>query len=121
MDAGSTSVPKVYIGLTETSFKQRYANHLMSFRRNKYENRTELSKYIWRLKHEGKGFHVDWNILRRVPAYSSLSTQCDLCLTEKLMIFTVDKSSLLNKRPEIVSNCRHQNKFSLSNFLGGVT
>ena len=116
-----TSASKVYIGSAETPFKQRYANHLMSFRHDRYENQTELSKYIWRLKREGKGFNVDWDILRRAPAYSSLSKRCDLCLTEKLMILSADKSSLLNKRSEIVSKCRHQNKFYLSNFVGGVT
>ena len=116
-----TSAQKVYIGSTETPFKHRYANHLMSFRHEKHGNRTELSKYIWSLKREGKNFRVDWDILKRAPAYSCLSKRCELCLTEKLMILSADRSTLLNKRTEIVSKCRHQNKFYLSNFVGGVT
>ena len=113
--------PKVYIGSTETPFKQRYANHTMSFRHEKHENRTELSKYIWKLKREGTIFRVDWDILKRAPAYSCLSKRCGLCLTEKLMILSADKTTLLNKRSELVSKCRHQNKFCLARFVGGVT
>ena len=121
VETEGTPAPKVYIGSTETPFKQRYANHLMSFRHERYKNRTELSKYIWDLKREGKTFRVGWDILRKTPAYSNLSKRCDLCLTEKLMIISADKSTLLNRRSEIISKCRHENKFYLSNFVGGVT
>ena len=103
------------------SFKQRYANHLMSFRHEQYGNGAELSKYVWRLKRDGKIFRASWDILRKASAYSNLSKRCDLCLTEKLMIISADKSTLLNRRSEIISKCRHQNKFYLSNFVGGVT
>ena len=56
----------------------------------------------------------------KAPAYSNLSKRYDLCLTEKFsyMIISADK---LNKRSEIILKCRHQNKFYLSNFVGGVT
>ena len=121
VETDGNRAPKIYIGSTETPFKDRYANHLMSFRHEKYGNRTELSKYIWDLKLEGKIFRVSWDILRKAPAYSNLSKRCDLCLTEKLMIISADKSTLLNKRSELISKCRHQNKFYLSNFVGGVT
>ena len=88
-------------------YLQRYANHLMSFRKEMYENQTELSKYIWSLKRDGNNFRVGWEVLRKAPAYSCLSKQCDLCLTEKLMILYSNKSLLLNKRSEIISKCRH--------------
>ena len=101
-----TRAPKIYIGSMETSFKQRYVNHLMSFRHEKYGNQTELSKYIWDLKREGKIFRVSWDILRKAPAYSNLSKRCDLCLTEKLMVISADKSTILAKRSEIISKCR---------------
>ena len=41
---------KIYIGLSENSFKERYRNHTKSFRHDKYKNETVLSKYIWDLK-----------------------------------------------------------------------
>ena len=33
----------------------------MSFKHEKYEDWTELSKYIWGLKREGKIFYVSWD------------------------------------------------------------
>ena len=36
------------IGLTDTDFKARFANHNQSFRSVVHSNRTELSKYVWR-------------------------------------------------------------------------
>ena len=38
-----------YIGLA-TNFKDRYGNHMSSFRRTNRRNETELSKHIWTLK-----------------------------------------------------------------------
>ena len=93
----------------------------MSFKHEKYGTRTELSKYIWHLKREKKIFRVSWNIVRKASAYSNLTKKCDLCLTEKLMIISANKSTLLNMRSELISKCRHQNKFYLSNFVGAVT
>jgi hypothetical protein len=41
----------IYIGMTAaTTFKERYANHISSFRHKKDSNKTELSKHIWKLK-----------------------------------------------------------------------
>ena len=39
-----------------------------------------------------------------------------LCLCEKLMIARANSASLLNKRDERVSKCRHMNKFTLKCF-----
>ena len=44
---------KYYLGLAETSFKDRYINHISSFN-NKQKNQTELSKYVWSLNNENK-------------------------------------------------------------------
>ena len=47
-----------YIGLTGDIFKSRYANHLKSFRHEKYKNDTCLSSYIWDLKDK----EIDYSI-----------------------------------------------------------
>ena len=39
--------------------------------------------------------------------------RCNLCLAEKLAILQADQRTLLNKRSEFVSKCRHRNKFKL--------
>ena len=60
-----TRALKIYVGSTKTSFKHRYTNHLVSFRDEKYGNRTELSKYAWSLKRNGKIFRLSWDILKK--------------------------------------------------------
>ena len=112
----SDTTGKNYIGLTEGTFKQRYTQHKLSFRNRNYSNSTELSKHIWILKDNNTNFAINWNILATAPAYSNKSKRCHLCLTEKLYLIRAKKPSLLNKRSELISNCRHENKFYLANF-----
>ena len=45
----------------------------------------------------------------------TLNKRCDLCLTEKVMIITANPDRILNKRSELISKCRHENKFYLRN------
>ena len=52
--------------------------------------------------------------------YSNVSKRCDLCATEKLKIRDEDKSVSLNKRSELVSKCRHKNKYILASFISSV-
>ena len=111
---------KHYIGLSEGAFKQRYSNHLLSIRHERYSNRTELSKYIWDLNREGTSFSISWSICKRASAYSSGSKRCQLCLAEKLCIITADRESMLNKRSELVSTCQHRSKFLLSNYAAAT-
>ena len=54
---------KFYCGLTETSFKERIRNHTKSFNHRQYQNETELSKYIWTLKHQNKAPTIKWKII----------------------------------------------------------
>ena len=116
-----SNITKDYIGLSEPPFKLRYANHLTSFRHAKYENSTELSKHVWALKQREEDFDVTWSIVEKARACSSGSRKCGLCLAEKARILSTDPSRRLNKRCEIVSKCRHCNKFSLSNFAPSIT
>ena len=105
-----------YIGLTEGTFKQRYTQHKLSFRNRNYSNSTELSKHIWTLKDSNTNYKIDWSILAAAPAYSNKRKRCHLCLTEKLYLIKAKKPTLLNKRTELISKCRHENKFYLANF-----
>lgn len=118
--AADSEHPMHYYGITEGTFKQRYANHLTSFRHERHSNATELSKHIWGLKEKDTDYEISWTICKRVPAYSSASRSCQLCLTEKLYIITADRRFLLNKRSELVSTCRHRRKFLLSNHVNGT-
>ena len=107
---------RIYIGASEPPFKLRYANHLSSFRNRKYSNSTELSKHAWKLKDRGDNPMIKWRILERAQGYNNITKFCRLCISEKYHIITADKEKVLNSRSELVSKCRHANKFLLSNF-----
>lgn len=108
--------PKAYIGLTENAFKTRYGNHKQSFNNRCKANSTELSKYIWHLKETNSEYDIKWSILSSASAYTNATKKCDLCLTEKLLITNETKQNLLNKRSELISKCRHENKYYLANY-----
>ena len=61
--------------------------------------------------------NLEWYIIKSVSGYSNISKRCMLCLHEKYEILNYpDQEELLNKRSELVSKCRHINKFLLSNY-----
>ena len=60
---------------------------------------------------------VSWEVLQTAKAYSNITKRCSLCLYEKLAIITYPyPGELLNRRSELVTKCRHENKFLLKNF-----
>ena len=89
----------------------------MLFRNRAYGQETELSKYVWNLNVKGDDFTIKWSVAAKDFPYTCGSKRCDLCLTEKLLIAKIDPRTLLNKKSEIVSKCRHRNKFTLKCFL----
>ena len=107
---------KVYIGLTEGEWKKRHSGHKTSFKCKKLAKRTALSTYFWEIKEKEKIDPIlTWSILKSVPAYSNITKRYPLCLQEKLAIISYEKpEELLNKRSELISKCRHQNKFLIS-------
>ena len=109
--SAATKPKMVYYGLTENRFKERYNDHTSSFRNRTYISKTKLSSYIWELKDQGIEPHIQWEIHKHAAPYICGTKRCDLCLTEKLVIATAEPTSLLNKRSELVSCCRHVAKF----------
>ena len=108
---------KFYIGLSGPNFKQRLASHNTSFNNRSHEKDTELSKYIWKLKDAQTPFKIKWSTVKKTSGYNNILKACSLCMSEKLAICNFkDKSRLLNKRNELVSKCRHENKYILRNF-----
>ena len=113
-------------------FKQRWYQHKTSFNDPKKElpgpqgtkrsiadqiaekeKKSELAKYVWKLKKKGLQYKIKWSIIRHARPYKKGAHYCDLCLSEKVVIALADASSL-NKRSEINSKCRHMNEFKLS-------
>ena len=107
-----------YTGLTDNAFKQRYANHMSIFRHVKNEKSTELAKHVWKLKRRNEKSNGPYSREpRRTPIPPNTAV---LCLTETLSIMEANKDTTLNCRTELVSKCRHQNKFYLLRFALSV-
>ena len=104
---------ETYIGLTETTFKARFANHKQSFEKESMKSATELSKYIWTLKQKNLPYNIEWKIMGKARAYDNRTKRCNLCTLEKFFIIYNNKMATLNKRSELISTCRHKNKFLL--------
>ena len=110
---------KVYLGLTEGELKkQKYYDHVKSFKNEFYANSTTLSSYIWEMKkRKNVAPALAWEVLRTAKTYSSVTKRSSLCLHEKLLIITYPyPDELLNRRSELVTKCRHENKVLLKNF-----
>ena len=102
-----------YLGASERQFKERYNNHTKAFRNRQYEKDTELSKLVWKLKDGNEPYELSWSIASSAIPYKCGGSRCDLCATEKLLIIMAEPGSTINKRDEIVSKCRHKNKYTL--------
>ena len=108
---------KVYLRIAEHNFKKWFYNHRKSFNNRSSANDTTFSKYIWEIKETSNSSPtLVWSIAKKVPSYSNIPKRCLLFLHEKLEIINYPRpDQLLNKRSELISRCRHANKFLLCN------
>ena len=105
---------KIYYSITETKFKQRYANYIKSLRHEKHQSDTELSNELWSIKNNNYTQNMIWEILLKHQTYNPNTKRCSLCLNKKLKIAGYKGRNLLNKPSEIINKSRHQNKFALA-------
>ena len=97
-----------YVGLCSTSFKDRYRNHINSFKHQKKSNETMLSNHIWDLKNKNIDFQVTWKILDRAKPFSPVTQICNLCTKEKYFIIFEPGEASLNKKEELYNYCLHK-------------
>ena len=95
-------------------WKAHTCNHTQSFRHISHVNHTELSKYLWTLKENGTGYHRKKSIKSYTSCDKCGTKGFDLCLIEKVITGLAELKVLLNKRTELISKCRHRNKFILN-------
>ena len=105
---------KIYYGITETKFKQRYSNHIKSFRHWKHQSNTEISSELWSIENNTYTPNIAWKILRKQQRYNPNTKRYSLFLNEKPEIVRYKRHNLLNQRSEKISKCRHRNKFALA-------
>ena len=68
-----------YIRMTMKKFKDIYNNHNKSSNHKKYENKTELSKQICKLKKKSNKFNITRKIMSHATTRKRLSNQCNVC------------------------------------------
>ena len=107
---------KIYYGISETRFKTRYSNHKKSFNHEKHKNDTQLSNELCKIKASKEEPVLVWKILGQYEAYNVNTKRCLLCLNEKLQVAIYRGNNMLNKRTEIISKCRHRNKYALASY-----
>ena len=106
---------QIYIGLTSSEFKQRYANHKTDFKYETKKNSTALAAHIWKIKNANQKYEIIWKIIDATKETKNGQKQCRLCLKESLAILK-RKDDCLNQRNEILNTCRHTRKFLLKNW-----
>ena len=118
VSATSNFPKRVYLGVAEGDWKQRFYNHKKSIKNKSYRNDTTLSSYLWGFREKHNVFPtLAWSGVKPVPGYSNISKRCLLCLTENVLVATYENpEELLIKRSELMAKCRHNNKFLLSNY-----
>ena len=103
-----------YIGSTGREFKQRFYQHVYSFKHKKAKDSTKLSSYIQKEKFDESKIHknIKWEILHEIKQKKP-GKICILCNIERLEIALADSKTSLNSRTELVSKCRHFTNFYL--------
>ena len=104
----------IYIGQTQTPFRERASRHRTSFKYESKKYETSLSKFIWDKKHnmsDGQIVEPDikWSIMRNCNLYKPGDRVCNLCSSEKILILLNMKSpKCLNKKTDLSNKCNHK-------------
>ena len=82
---------RVYPGVAEGDWNQRFYNHKKLIKSKSYSNDTNLSSYLWDLREKHDVFPtLTWSAVKSVHGYSNISKRCLLCLNEKVLIAIYD-------------------------------
>ena len=104
---------QTYTGATH-DFKERYYGHRTSMNNPNYRTDTSLSKFVWRLKDEGRSYSIKWRIIDRGRTYRPSAKKCNLCLKEKYWLIFHPEMGTLNDHSEIWTPCMHRHSTFLS-------
>ena len=72
-----------YIGLTDTTFKERHRNHNFFLQKFEIKTETELSVHLWKLKEQKIKYTIKWKIIDKGKSFNPVSKICQLCTKEK--------------------------------------
>ena len=111
-DTGHTDY---YTGLSQPSWKLRYANHKQNFKTDNQFNRTAtcLSKHIWMLQDQNIQYSLKFKQLVQASSFNPVTEMCRLCLSEKYFIMFKPEGANINCRSEFFAACRHKTRILL--------
>ena len=97
-----------YYGLTSLELKDRIISHRQTFRTETKKNATALSSYIWtneinrnRENNEITEPKIKWTIEKTCRTYKPGDKNCDLCLSEKVIIVqNINNPKTINKKTD---------------------
>ena len=100
---------ETYVGLSSTTFKERWRNHKADFKKSNTKP-CQLVKYVKNLTDKNVDFDINWSIVTKAQPFSQISNVCNLCINEKYEILYNPQMASLNTRNELTSGCRHKTK-----------
>ena len=103
-----------YIGLTESFFEDRLYKHKNLFKYENKRNATELSDFIWDQKSKNIDVSLEWSILEKATIFTRFKEL--YALLNREVPHLIFGTYHLNKHNELISKCRHENKYYLSNY-----
>ena len=59
------------------------------------EKKSELAKYVWKLKKKGLQYKIKWSIIKHARPYRKGMHYFDLCLTEKAQLAISTASEIM--------------------------
>ena len=116
-EVNSVEGAKEYLGQASNTFKLRYNGHTDSFRNAKKKKETTLSHYLWKLREKEVESEVKFSIAALARPYTMETKKCQLCNMEKTLIACQDQAKALNRRGEIMTRCRHRDRYILTNWV----
>ena len=113
----SINTKKEYIGMTSTTFKDRFSNHKQSFNNELYKTQTKLSNYIWAKKEEEIETNIKWEKVTIAKSFIPGNKTCNLCNSEKYQILKSNNlDNLLNQNTEIAHKCPHIRQYTMKEY-----
>ena len=98
--------------MNEPALRYRVSTHKYSFSTNK--NKTVLSEKVKELRAKNLDPEITFKVLEQSKSYKPESKHCQLCVAKKFYIIYGTQKNKLNRKSEIISKCKHKNKYKLA-------
>ena len=93
-----------------------YKQYIYDFNeiKNNEKGSHKIHPTVWPGPHAcAQPLTITWKILKQAAPYNHASNRCNLYLWKKYFVIVQPDLASLNKRNELITSCRHANKFLL--------